>query len=66
LSRSFDRIEAFLSPRILHLHVKLTCGIDVGKEGMYNPLCNYSGGRMQKTTREKREHGSIGKREGGN
>ena len=43
LSRPFDRIETFFSPRIFHLHLrmgfaKLTCGIDVGKKSMHHHL----------------------------
>jgi hypothetical protein len=43
LSRPLDRIEAFLSPWILHLHLrvrlaKLACGLDSGKKSMDNHL----------------------------
>ncbi len=43
LSRPLDRIEAFFSPRIFHLHLgmsltELARGIDIGKKGVYNHL----------------------------
>jgi len=43
LSRPLDRIEAFFSPGIFHLHLrmalaKLTCGVNIGKKGMYHHL----------------------------
>ena len=43
LSRPFDRIEAFFSPGILHLHLgmrlaEFACGLNVGKEGMDDHL----------------------------
>jgi hypothetical protein len=43
LSRPLDRIEAFFSPWILHLHLgmrlaEFACGINVGKKGMYDHL----------------------------
>ncbi len=43
LGRPMNRIEALLTARIFHFHLRmglteLTCGIDVGKEGMHNHL----------------------------
>jgi hypothetical protein len=43
LSRPLDRIEAFFSPWILHLHLgmrlaEFACGLNVGKEGMDDHL----------------------------
>lgn len=43
LSRPFDRVETFLSPRVLRLHLwmalaKLACGLDSGKKSLNHHL----------------------------